>query len=376
MVLRGRRHHHRLADETAEQGYRRDREPADHIKAKGDRHALVHPAEVGQLALAGGVHHRTGPHEQQGLVQDVREGVGRGAVEGERRPQSDSAHHVPDLADDVVGQQPPGIVLQHRVDNPVDRHHRTEVDQNLCAGERPDEHVHRGLGGKGGHENRPGDRRLGVGVGEPGAEGGHRGVEDETDEDAVERRSSAERHHRVECDRPRLREVDADSGEQTQTPGDVDEQIPETGARGLFRPLRPDQNHGRKGQHFPKQEEGEEIAGKGDAEGGPCVNERRHVLAVVPDVEGVHKTDHGHDRKDIREDEAEVVIPGCTIVSTMLTSQKVFEIDEVPIIDPVYAGIKMAEVLVDLKKTYGIGVCRASIYAAAAGWEKEKPIKF
>ena len=80
--------------------------------------------------------------------------------------------------------------------------------------------------------------------------------------------------------------------------------------------------------------------------------------------------------KAISEDGAEVIIPGCTIVSTLITSQKVFAINEVPIIDPVFAGIKMAEVMVDLKKTYGIGVCRASIYAAAAGWEKELPIQF
>ncbi len=80
--------------------------------------------------------------------------------------------------------------------------------------------------------------------------------------------------------------------------------------------------------------------------------------------------------KAIKEDEAEVIIPGCTIVSTLLTSQKVFAIDEVPIIDPVYAGIKMAEVMVDLKKKRGTGVCRAGIYAAATDWEKVKQIGF
>jgi len=63
----------------------------------------------------------------------------------------------------------------------------------------------------------------------------------------------------------------------------------------------------RKGQQLPEQEQGEEVPGKGDTEGGTCVDKRRHVLAVVLDVEGVHEADHGHDRKDIREDEAEPV---------------------------------------------------------------------
>lgn len=80
--------------------------------------------------------------------------------------------------------------------------------------------------------------------------------------------------------------------------------------------------------------------------------------------------------KAAREDDAEVIIPGCTVLSTILTAQKVFEVDKVPIVDPVFAGIKMAEMLVDLKKAFGIGVCRASIYAAPAGWEKQIPIEF
>lgn len=80
--------------------------------------------------------------------------------------------------------------------------------------------------------------------------------------------------------------------------------------------------------------------------------------------------------KAIGEDGAEVIIPGCGIVSSMFTSQKVFEIENVPLVDGVTAAIKMAEVLVDLKKTYGIGVCRTSIYAAAPNWEREIPINY
>jgi Asp/Glu/hydantoin racemase len=79
--------------------------------------------------------------------------------------------------------------------------------------------------------------------------------------------------------------------------------------------------------------------------------------------------------KAIREDKPEVIIAGCTILSSILTHQGIHKIGGLPLIDPVWAGIKMAEVLVDLNKAYGIGICRSSIYAAAPDWEKEIPIE-
>jgi len=78
----------------------------------------------------------------------------------------------------------------------------------------------------------------------------------------------------------------------------------------------------------------------------------------------------------IKEDYAEALVPGCTVLASLLTAQKVFEVDKVPIVDPVFAGIKMAETLVDLKQRFGIGVCRSSIYTAPEGWEKKIPIEF
>lgn len=79
--------------------------------------------------------------------------------------------------------------------------------------------------------------------------------------------------------------------------------------------------------------------------------------------------------KVAREDETEVIIAGCTILSSILTNRKVYEVDGLPLIDPVWAGVKMAEVLVDLKRAYGVGVCRKSIYSASVNWEKEIPIE-
>jgi hypothetical protein len=55
------------------------------------------------------------------------------------------------------------------------------------------------------------------------------------------------------------------------------------------------------------QTRGEKIPGKGDAESGARVDERSDVLAVILDVKGIHESHHGHDRKNVREDEAEAV---------------------------------------------------------------------
>jgi Asp/Glu/hydantoin racemase len=80
-------------------------------------------------------------------------------------------------------------------------------------------------------------------------------------------------------------------------------------------------------------------------------------------------------RKTIKEDYAEVLIVGCTILSSLLTMNNIHSFEGVPIIDPVWAGIKMAEVLVDARRTYGIEVCRSSVYGTFPDWEKEMPTK-
>lgn len=109
----------------------------------------------------------------------------------------------------------------------------------------------------------------------------------------------------------------------------------------------------------------------------------RHTELSAKEAKGLYEdpdelvnTFLGIARKAIQEDKAEVIVAGCTILSSILTQQNVTEIDNVPIIDPVWAGIKMAEVLVDLKSSFGLGVCRNSIYAAAPGWDEEKAIEF
>lgn len=61
-------------------------------------------------------------------------------------------------------------------------------------------------------------------------------------------------------------------------------------------------------------------------------------------------------RKSINEDHAEVLISGCTILSAVLTdtAQDLLEQEvEVPIIDSMYAGLKVCEMMVDLQQKAG-----------------------
>lgn len=64
----------------------------------------------------------------------------------------------------------------------------------------------------------------------------------------------------------------------------------------------------------------------------------------------------------IKEDGAEVIIGGCTILTTILTASNISEVRGVPIIDGVATSIKMAESLVDLKKCCNYKVCKKTLY--------------
>ena len=53
-------------------------------------------------------------------------GVGCCPVRCQLAAYANATDHVADLADDMVGQQPPRIVFQHGVDHAVDRHGRSQ----------------------------------------------------------------------------------------------------------------------------------------------------------------------------------------------------------------------------------------------------------
>lgn len=61
------------------------------------------------------------------------------------------------------------------------------------------------------------------------------------------------------------------------------------------------------------------------------------------------------------KDGAEIVITGCAGLGPMLAVEGIFEIDGVPVMDPVSVAVKMAESLVDLQKL-GLKVSRKLMY--------------
>ena len=149
---------HGLADEAAEEREGRDRKAADQREDKRPRHLLVKPAQLGELALAGHVEHRAAAHEEQALVEDVGEGVGAGAVDGQLGAEADAGHHVADLADDVVGEQAAAVVLEHGIDDAVERHDHAQRHEDLHAGKAAAEGIDGGLGGEGAEEDRAVER--------------------------------------------------------------------------------------------------------------------------------------------------------------------------------------------------------------------------
>lgn len=67
-------------------------------------------------------------------------------------------------------------------------------------------------------------------------------------------------------------------------------------------------------------------------------------------------------KKISEEDEAEAVIPFCTITGALLTSRNLLNSFDVPIAEPVCASLKAAEAISTLNKRLGLKVCRKSVY--------------
>ncbi len=79
--------------------------------------------------------------------------------------------------------------------------------------------------------------------------------------------------------------------------------------------------------------------------------------------------------KLIREDYAEVIIPGSTMMSAICAYTKMYEIEGIPILDPVACAIKMAEVLVDMRRSFGLTTSREGLYSTRPGWEEVIPME-
>lgn len=70
-------------------------------------------------------------------------------------------------------------------------------------------------------------------------------------------------------------------------------------------------------------------------------------------------------------DGAEIIITGCGGLGPLLAVEGMWEVEGVPVLDPMIAGVKMAEALIDLKRT-GIKVSRRLRYLAPSEEDLKK----
>ena len=85
-------------------------------------------------------------------------------------------------------------------------------------------------------------------------------------------------------------------------------------------------------------------------------------------------------KRCVEEDGAEIIISGCTIMSSLFTNyfkKDPVEVIGVPVIDPMYTAFKFAEMMVDLKQLAGYpAVSRAGLYEKQPREEFEELRKF
>lgn len=70
-------------------------------------------------------------------------------------------------------------------------------------------------------------------------------------------------------------------------------------------------------------------------------------------------------RKAVNEEKAEVIIPGCGILSALCILDGIVRVDgmeDVPVIDTVVPALKLAEMLITMKNNLGIDISRRGLY--------------
>ncbi len=229
MLIRSGLRDHRLRDEARCQRKGRTRQCADRCTDRRDRHAMKQPAEIGALAqTAGLIQHRPGRHQQECLVDDVREGVRGGAVQRHLGADTDAGDHEPDLIDDRVRENPAHVVFEQRVNDAVEHHEQTDVYQQVRAGKAAYQHVNRRLGRESGQKYRAAPGCLGVGIRQPGGERWRAGIQQNPRQHqclcwGIQR-------HRGERDLSGCGDMAGDAGEQEHAAEQMNQQI--SSARG------------------------------------------------------------------------------------------------------------------------------------------------
>jgi len=78
--------------------------------------------------------------------------------------------------------------------------------------------------------------------------------------------------------------------------------------------------------------------------------------------------------RDIAGEGVDVVIPAEAVLGVLLAREGVSRVDEIPVVDTVAAAIKMAEVLVTLKRTSGMRVARRGYFFARPPSERVREL--
>jgi hypothetical protein len=174
---------HRFGDESGKKGKGGDGNAADDHKGHGHRHFPIQSTQVGETIHSGAMDNRARRHEQEPFVEDMGKGMGAGAVDGQSCTNPNTGHHISDLTDNLPAEQPTDIIFHDGVDDAVDGHDHPEDNEDVKAGKGPGQGVDRCFGGEGAHEDGAGDRRLAVGIRQPGMQRGDGGIEHQTGHD-------------------------------------------------------------------------------------------------------------------------------------------------------------------------------------------------
>ena len=173
-------------------------------------------------------------------------------------PSPTRSDHVTDLADDVVSEQAAAVVLQHRVNDAVKGHRHSQRHQNFHPGKTAAESIDGCFGRERAHEDGAVESGFAIGVGQPGMQGRHGGVENKPDHDqpgASGRMRHVEDRRRPSCRRSLANEGECPPGEPRPR-----QRAPAGNGNPAAMRLRaapePDQEHGREGHQFPERERG------------------------------------------------------------------------------------------------------------------------
>ncbi len=130
----------------------------------------------------------------------------------------------------MIGEQTPGIVFKNGIDNTVQGHDHPQGNENIKAGKGTDQSVDGGFSGIGAHEYRTDHGGAAIGIGKPGMQGRHGGIEQKTGQDKIFGQACRLLMKTDKGNGSGLVIVEKDTAEQHQAAGHMDEKIPVTGS--------------------------------------------------------------------------------------------------------------------------------------------------